>query len=982
MTDQIVSLPIRSPLQVERHNNSRGEFDQPKLRLPAEDVLRAISALQSGFIQEDNPEKAFGFLLDKLVKLSGSKFGVISQIYSTRRKRYVAVTAFSSCLNKDHIEQIYGCENGLGCSTHCCDPFLNRMMHEDKAVIENNLRGVGNKAVPIDTMACLPLKIGDTLIGAISLANRPEGYPENLQAELQPLLNHVSNIVEAYRQRERRLWLEQTRSADNRMLRGILENALEAMLAIDSNGRVILFNPAAENMFGWKQQEILGKEALAKLFPNFSGTPNTKRKAIASRNREYVAWRYKSQGKHRNGNIFDVEIAASEVILDGKSIYMAFIRDRTHHLAGIRALEAAKEAAEAASEAKSRFVATVSHEIRTPLSAITGGLGLLQEAALNEDEQKYLRVTKDSALMLTELIDDLLDFAKIEDGQKKLAKEEGHPAQLLDSVISMVAQRNDSAATQLASFVDPSTPYQAHFDCGRVRQILINLIGNAVKFSHRGHVLTRIIKLSGNQLRFEIQDNGIGIPADDIPRVFEVFEQVENGHHSNMSGTGLGLAISKSLAEQMGGEIGCDSTAGEGSTFWFTLPYQPVEDTPPMPGAAGEFSELKIGVFGADKAWLQACLVRQLSAWSIDTTAIKTGQNLTTDKYDLLFVEADRLIDAKLRQSLQAYTASGGKIVTVGAGTGEVAIALATERPNWIISEAILQEELWNVLRLTLKDHPENIAPQHQHPDHKDETIFTPGQRILLAEDSVANRMVHSAFLKRIGFIVDAVADGQEAVNAIQSLPYDLVLMDVDMPIMDGITATRKIRDSGGLHANVTIIGVSAHAPETVGKECLAVGMDEYLMKPIDWSVMHRVFSRYLQTNHTAESNLPQGPAAKTIEFLDRAAIDQLAQNAGSEALGPMFRIFIDEMAERINKISTAVEEGDAAVIGSESHALKSSAAIFGFHQVATLAAQINDANRDNELPTVAASFQMLEAAAESSIKAIRNEWQRLMTLD
>lgn len=982
MTDQIASRPISNPVQVREQNSSSDKSGQPKLLLPAEDLLRAISGLQSVFIQENDAEKAFRFLLDKLVKLSGSQFGLICQVYSEPEEHHIAVTAYSSCLKKDHIRQIYGSDNALEYSNSCHDPFLNRVIHDGKAIVQNNLRGVGHKAVPIDSMTCMPLKVGDKLIGAISLGNRPEGYPENLPENLQPLLNHVSNIVEAYRQRERRLWLEQKRLSDNRMLRGILDNALEAILAIDSDGRVILFNPAAENMFGWKQQEILGKNALTKLFPNYHRSPSERRRAIKSGDSKYVASRYTSKGKHRDGNVFDIEIAASEVMLDGKSMYIAFMRDRTRHLAGIKALEAAKEAAEAANQAKSRFVATVSHEIRTPLSAITGGLNLLKKAELNEDEQKYLRVTKDSALILTELIDDLLDFAKIEDGQKELTEENGYPAQLLDSIISMVAQRSDSAGAELASFVDPNTPYQAYFDVGRVRQILINLIVNAVKFSRGGHVQAEVIKLSGNRLRFEIQDDGIGIPMADISRVFKAFERIESGEKSNKNGTGLGLAISKRLVEQIGGEIGCDSSIGKGSTFWFTLPYQTVKNSPKRPGATGEFSQLKVGVFENSKAWLKTCLVRQLSAWSINTTEIKTGQNLTTDKYDLLFVEAESLIDAKLTQSLQSYVAKGGKIVTVGGGTGEVAIALATEQPKWVISEPVLQEELWNSLKLTIEDRPEGPSSHHQYPDNQDEPTFTRGQRILLAEDSAANRMVNSAILKRMGFIVDAVANGLEAAYAVQSLPYDLVLMDVDMPTMNGIAATRKIRESGGAHANVIIIGISAHAKKTVGKECLEAGMNEYLMKPVHRPEMLEVFSRYLHTNHTAQSDLPLSPAAKTVKFLDLAAIDQLARDAGSEALAPMFRTFIDEMADRIKKMRAAVEGADTALIGSESHALKSSAATFGFQEVATLAAQINSAIHDGELTTVAASFQMLETAAKSSVEAIRNEWHRLIPQD
>jgi len=209
-----------------------------------------------------------------------------------------------------------------------------------------------------------------------------------------------------------------------------------------------------------------------------------------------------------------------------------------------------------------------------------------------------------------------------------------------------------------------------------------------------------------------------------------------------------------------------------------------------------------------------------------------------------------------------------------------------------------------------------------------------------------------------------------------------LVLMDVDMPRMNGITATRKIRESGGRHANVTIIGMSAHAPETVGKECLAAGMDEYLMKPIDRSVMYKAFSRHLRTNDTAEPNLPQGPAAKPIELLDRTAIDQLARDAGSEALPSMFRTFIDEMTERVKKMSAALEGRDFELLGSQSHALKSSAATFGFPQVATLATLINDANHDGKLATVIDAFQTLEVTVESSIKDFRNEWQRLAPLD
>jgi len=643
----------------------------------------------------------------------------------------------------------------------------------------------------------------------------------------------------------------------------------------------------------------------------------------------------------------------------------------------------------AANHAKSRFVATISHEIRNPLNAVRGSLGLLKHAKLEESERELVQVGQDSADALLTMVNNVLDFSKIEAGKLELSLVETRPMQIVDNIVWLTTLRAIRNRIKLSSYIDPRVPAAVVSDPARLRQVLLNLVGNAIKFSPGGHVSIRASVAAGPSLRFEVIDTGCGIAEEDVAKLFQEFSQASARTAAPAAGTGLGLAISKRLVELLGGTIDFNSREGRGSVFWFTVPYQFVGHACRPAVARDQFAGIRVMLVGSDAPW-RSVLTEQIGAWGIHIECF-TNEMLRTlgpdagetlGRFDLLIASENLRPNVTSTEMLTIYRTLSDKLAvlnpTFGVGQADKELAVAAD---YTLGVPVLQEDLCRCLGLMTGRYVEEREQSSWHLDTFYRSVAPNGGRILLAEDSQANRMVGVAMLRQFGFSVDAVANGVEAVEALRTLPYDLVLMDLEMPEMDGFEATRRIRQFDDDKRDIPIIAVTANAMADTGEQCELAGMNDHVTKPVDPDALFEVLLRWLpmaKAVENSQSMLNLGADNAELlsdEHLDRDALTRLAKDTAGVPMENMLQVFIGELRERVQVLTQAAGAMDIAAMGRESHALKSSAATFGVRLVASIAAELNRACRMKAPVRAMELLDSLTAETEPAIAALVAEF-------
>ena len=853
------------------------------------------------------------------------------------------------------------------------------------------------------------MRSGIPLVGKEERHVWPDGRTSWVATSKLPLRDGQGNVIGTFGIShdisEQKQSLQALRDSEFRT-RMIVETALDAFIAMDHDGTIVDWNAQAESTFGWLEREVLGKPLVEVIIPLQLRAAHKAglQRYLMTGQPKILGQRLELMALHRDGHEFPVEITISALRLDERRlengdrsldgrqagapldrspqsqdsiVFAAFIHDITKRKAAEAALREAKEVAESANRAKSDFLANMSHEIRTPMNAIIGMTELVLDTPLADAQRDYLTTVRESGESLLRVINDILDFSKIEAGKLDLFPDAFNLREMLGDAMKSLAVRAHREHLELAFRVAADVPDALIGDAVRLRQIVVNLVGNAIKFTHRGEVVLDVsaaengdtATTSGSQsltptivLHFYVRDTGIGIAPEKRSLIFEAFEQADTSTTRRYGGTGLGLAISQRLVKLMHGRIWVDSELDIGSTFHFTAKFEvPLEPPQPVSSRTVVMQGARVLVVD-DNATNRLILEEMLGNWGMEPIcaasarqaleclreATRIERPFSIVLTDLHMPDADGFTLAKAIRDQPVLAHTLLLMLTSGDRQGDLAKCRELGISAYLF-KPIKQSELFNALVTAMgvnevKDHVVQIPAATQDS--------LPPLRILVAEDSLANQKLAVGLLTKWGHRVTIANNGAEAVKAWseppEGRPFDVVLMDVQMPEMDGFEATAAMRAKesafGGLGRHTPIVAMTAHAMKGDRERCLDAGMDGYIAKPIRQQEVVAVL-RSAVGGLTGETGMLRPTAEHVVlappDDAGRGSVPAAAQRLNwsqalrivsndRELLSEVLQSFLDEGPDLQARMRQAADTEDWLMVARTSHTLQAALRLFG----------------------------------------------------
>jgi two-component system, sensor histidine kinase and response regulator len=682
--------------------------------------------------------------------------------------------------------------------------------------------------------------------------------------------------------------------------------------------------------------------------------------------------------------------ALSDFLLLGLLFYL-IRRDLALTRAFAREHRAARDSAVQSAQLKSEFLANMSHEIRTPMNAVIGMTGLLLDTKLNADQRELAETVRTSGEALLTIINDILDFSKIEAGKLEVETADFELRSTVESVIDLLVDSARRKDIEIGALFDHQLPRWVRGDAGRLRQILTNLVSNGIKFTpSKGDVIIQVQRDGETDshviTRFLVTDTGIGIPEEARERLFQPFTQADASTTRKFGGTGLGLAITRQLVEIMGGRVGLESTEGYGSTFWFTLPLE--KSSRQVPDERDSESLRGLRALVVDDTETNRRLVQyNLSAWKMESVAVagaaeamtalreaaKSGRPFDLVLIDMMMPEIDGLELARMIR-MEPSVGSPHLVLLTSAASRPPAEALEEVGFAACLAKPIKQSQLFDTLTEVVAGTIKG-ATLAEAELVEDTPLSAMRLRVLVAEDNPVNQRLALRQLQNLGVRADAVANGTEALEATERIPYDLVLMDCQMPEMDGFEATAKIRERESGHRHTPIIAMTANALAGDRERCLAAGMDDYLAKPVTRSQLSAVLTRWGVDEAQQSEPLESSRQSDIGEPLDRrtiARLHELKNSPDDRIVAEIIDLFLEDSPQRVSEITRAFAMGDAEALARAAHALKSSCGNVGAMRMLGLCSEIEVIGRRAEVRSageriteVASEFQRVKRALE-----------------